>query len=488
MRPMTGDGRFRFHVPDRADAWLAAAAAVLVNVMLSWRPSFWFDEAATVAAADRSEIDILRLVLNFDAVHALYYLAMHAWFSWVPINEFTARLPSAVAVGAAAAGLIVLGKLIADRPTAWAGAAAFTVLPRTLWSAVEARSYALTAALAVWLTVVFVIAATRRGSAMWALYGFTLALAVASFVYLALMVPAHAATLAVQRKWRGLLAVAIVTAAGLSLVLPLVALASGQRAHQLWWIGSGGYFTGVLWEQWLTGSRLFITAAVVVLIWGTVLLVKRHTQGAASALAVALPWALIPTAVLIAYSLLVDDAYQPRYLTFTAPGIGLVLGVCVVAIARDRVGILATLLAVLALSSSTAFATQRSPYGKPGGADYSAVANVIAANSRPHDCVAFGFAQHEPLRAVAAARPGAFAGLDDVAAGVSGAYAAQLWTQDLPLDSDPVRSRLAACRVLWAIVDSATPTPVVNDAEQQGFSVDHRWKLNRSIVIRLKKG
>src|SRR5579875_2734745 len=153
MRAMTGDVRIRLAVPERADAWLAAAVAVLVNVALSWRPSFWFDEAATVAAANRSEIDILRLVLNFDAVHALYYLAMHAWFSLVPINEFTARLPSALAVGVAAAGLIVLGRLVADRPTAWAGAVAFIVLPRTLWAGVEARSYAFTAALAVWLTV-----------------------------------------------------------------------------------------------------------------------------------------------------------------------------------------------------------------------------------------------------------------------------------------------------------------------------------------------
>ncbi|HZE17158.1 MAG TPA: hypothetical protein VE197_16475, partial [Mycobacterium sp.] len=156
--------RFRFNVPDRADPWIALAVATVVSMLFSWRPSFWFDEAATVAAANRSEIDILRLLLNFDAVHGLYYLAMHVWLSWVPINEFTARLPSAVAVGAAAAGTTVLGKLVADRPTAWAAAAAFTVLPRTLWSAVEARSYALTAAIAVWLTVVLVIAATRRGA------------------------------------------------------------------------------------------------------------------------------------------------------------------------------------------------------------------------------------------------------------------------------------------------------------------------------------
>jgi mannosyltransferase len=205
-------------------------------------------------------------------------------------------------------------------------------------------------------------------------------------------------------------------------------------------------------------------------------------------LAVALPWALIPTAVVIAYSVLVNNVYQPRYLSFTAPGFALILGVCAAAIARNRIRFLAALLAVLALSAGTAFLTQRSSYGKPGGADYSAIADVISANARPHDCVAFGFAQHEPLRAVAAARPDAFTGLDDVAAGVSGAYAAQLWTQDLPLESDIVRSRFAACAVLWAIIDSATPSPIINDAQRQGFTVDREWKLNRSIVVRLRRG
>jgi len=145
------------------------------------------------------------------------------------------------------------------------------------------------------------------------------------------------------------------------------------------------------------------------------------------------------------------------------------------------------LLAVLALSSSTAFVTQRSVYGKPGGADYSEIARFIKANSRPHDCVVFGFADHEPLLAVAAARPDVFVHLNDVAAGVSGAYAAQLWTQDLPLDSDAVRPRLAACTVLWAIIDRKTPSPVVDAAKRQGFEVDQEWALHRSVVVRLKR-
>ena len=132
----------------------------------------------------------------------LDYFGMHAWLSRVPINEFTARLPRAVAVGVAAAGMIVLGKLVADR--------------------------------------------ARRGSALWALYCLTLALAVVSFVYLGLLVFAHAVTLALGRNRRQLLPFEVAVAAALVLASPLIALAADQRLS--WpgrrWCWSAGRPTG----------------------------------------------------------------------------------------------------------------------------------------------------------------------------------------------------------------------------------------------------
>ena len=71
--------------------------------------------------------------------------------------------------------------------------------------------------------------------------------------------------------------------------------------------------------------------------------------------------------------------------------------------------------------------------------------------------------------------------------GVSGADAAQLWSEDLPLDSDIVKPRLAVCQVLWAVIDRTTPSPVMDAAERQGFAVHREWTLNRSIVVRLRR-
>ena len=338
------------------------------------------------------------------------------------------------------------------------------MLPRTLWAGVRRDRYAFTAALAVWLTVVFILAVTGRGSALWVLYGFVLALAVVSFVYLALIALAHAVTLAVQRKWRLLLPFAIATAAGLALVSPLAALAAGpERAQQLWWIGGGNYLNGVLWEQWLTGSKLFLCArssfwAGARCCWSGVQFPAPRTCW---------QWRCPGCYSHCGVDRLLNVGQQrlpPEVPDLHRTGFRAAAGIvrC-----GDRPGSHPG-------SGSVAVGarderrnrfplTQRSANGKPGAADYSAVADVVAANSRPQDCVTFGFAQHEPLRAIAAARPDAFAGLDDVAAGVSGAYAAQLWTQSLPLDGDLVRSRLTACRVLWAVVDRSTPSPVVND-------------------------
>ncbi|MBY0442647.1 MAG: hypothetical protein K2Q25_11025, partial [Mycobacteriaceae bacterium] len=360
------------------------------------------------------------------------------------------------------------------------------VVPRTLWAAVEARSYALTAALAVWLTVVCVLAALRGGAALWSLYAFVLALAVVSFVYLGLLVFAHVLTLAVIGPRRRLAPLGAAVTAGLVLALPLLTVAASQR-HQISWIDiTGGSGTAVaLWDQWFTHSRLFLCVGSVLLAWGTVVLLRQRARGSAAALAVALPWVVVPTILLIGYSAFFSNIYQPRYLTYTTPGLGLLFGVCVVAIARHRTRYVVLLVAILVLSCSTAFVTQRSRYGKPGGADYSVVADMIATYARPHDCVIFGSAPREPLRAIAAARPAAFALLDDVAVGVSGPEAAQLWSQDLPLDSDAVRSRLASCAVLWAIVDRQPDPPLVRAAQQYQFSVDRRWILPRTMVVRL---
>jgi mannosyltransferase len=473
----------------RVEPWLAGITATVVAGALSWRPSFWFDEAATIASANRSEADILRMLVNFDAVHAAYYLAMHAWFGVVPINEFTARLPSVIAVGLGAAGMVVLGRMLGDRVTSWTAAAAYIVMPRILWAAVEARSYAFTVALAVWLTVAFVHAATRGGAAAWGCYALLLTVSTVTFVYLSLMVAVHLLALPVLRaRIRCAAAFGLATIAGLAVAWPVVALGYQQR-HQLSWIPPShpDIVDDVLLQEWFVGSEAFAVLAATLLLVGAVFTVVQRKQESWQLLAVAIPWTVVPASVILGYAWFINNLYQPRYLTFSAPGVALLLAAAMRAITRGQALVGAAVAVALLLAATPVYLTERGRFPKPDGEDLSAVADVVGAGARAGDCFAFEVIKPHALRAAAAARPDAFAGLTDVTAGQAGPDVADLFPRDLPLNSDTVAHRLAGCRSLWAVFSQGQPSPVVDRAVRAGFAVDRRWPLNVSEVVRLVK-
>ncbi len=89
---------------------------------------------------------------NVDAVEGLYYLLMHGWFKIVPPTEFWSRAPSGLAIGGAAAGLVVLGKQFSTRTVALTAGVVCAILPRATWAGIQARPYALSMMAAVWLT------------------------------------------------------------------------------------------------------------------------------------------------------------------------------------------------------------------------------------------------------------------------------------------------------------------------------------------------
>src|SRR5246127_3693405 len=90
------------------DPWAIAVFAAVVSGAWACRPSLWFDEGATISAsASRTLPELWKLLGSIDAVHGLYYLLMHGWFAIFAPTEFWSRAPSALAIGAAAAGVTV---------------------------------------------------------------------------------------------------------------------------------------------------------------------------------------------------------------------------------------------------------------------------------------------------------------------------------------------------------------------------------------------
>ena len=169
---MTGvAGEWRRH-RGALDPLLIGVFAAAVSLAGAARPSFWYDEAATISASySRSLGQLWHMLGNVDAVHGLYYLLMHGWFCIFPPTEFWSRAPSALAVGGTAAGVVVLGRQLSTRTVAIAAGVICAILPRTTWAGIEARPSALSMMAAVWLTVLLVVAVRRRNAWIWAAYG-----------------------------------------------------------------------------------------------------------------------------------------------------------------------------------------------------------------------------------------------------------------------------------------------------------------------------
>ena len=103
----SGDDHSRLRI--WLDPCLVGVLATVISLAGAGRPSFWYDEAATMSASySRSLPQLWQMFGNVDAVEGAYYLLMHGWFNVFPPTEFWSRAPSGLAVGGAAAGVVVL--------------------------------------------------------------------------------------------------------------------------------------------------------------------------------------------------------------------------------------------------------------------------------------------------------------------------------------------------------------------------------------------
>ncbi|MFD4293721.1 glycosyltransferase family 39 protein, partial [Rhodococcus sp. NPDC058532] len=249
----------------------AGLLATLIGIAGSWIPSFWWDEAATVSAADRPLPALTELVLDrIDAVHGLYYLLMHGWFAVFGFGELSARIPSALAVGAGTAALVQLARTLAGIRVAVLAGAVFMILPRITWAATEARSYALVAAMAAVTGLVLVVALRSARRGWWVLYTVVTAVSVVLFFHSAVLVVAHAITVGVGRRHR--LRFAAAATAASALVAPFAVLAISQ-SRQIGWVPplDSRIAETIAVDQWFPGAAgfgalclLIVAAALVV--------------------------------------------------------------------------------------------------------------------------------------------------------------------------------------------------------------------------------
>ncbi|MGF2946055.1 glycosyltransferase family 39 protein [Mycobacterium sp.] len=492
------------------DPWTVAALATAISAAWASRPSLWFDEGATIsAAANRTLPELWRLLGHIDAVHGLYYLVMHGWFAIFPPTEFFSRLPSALAVGAAAAGVTVFTRQFTPRATAVCAGVVFAILPRITWAGMEARSYAFAVAAAIWLTVLLVAAVRSNRPRLWVGYALGLAVSILLSLNLVLLVTVYAAALPLLAP-RGsrtspVIRWAVATTVAVGAMTPFLTFAHGQVFQVNWLFPvSWHYAFDIVQRQYFDHSVPFavLTAVLVVAAVAARLSGVAAPAGATrNLLVLCAAWILVPTALVVLYSAVVEPIYFPRYLILSTPAVAVIMAVCITTIARGPWPTAGVVLLFAVAAVPNYLFIQRWPYAKEGW-DYSQVADLIGSHASPGDCLlvdnTVGW-RPGPARALLATRPGSFRSLIDVERGAYGPKAGWLWDGHVAVWL--TTAKINQCSTIWTITsrDGALPdhqagsslppgtfgrAPAYRFPGYLGFRVVERWQFHYSQVVK----
>ncbi|PZQ91574.1 MAG: hypothetical protein DI534_00925 [Leifsonia xyli] len=484
-------------------ALLLGVAGALIGFAGSWLPSYWGDEAASVLAANRSWPNLLLLIGHVDAVHGVYYAGLHLWTAVFGTSELATRLPSAVGVGFLVAGVVVLARLLGGGRLAWIAGVVAIALPRTMFMAVEARSYALGTAVAVWVTVLLVELLRReRRRMLWLGYAASMAAAMYLFLYLGLLLAVHAGFVLLFHRgriqvWARSAALAVV------LAVPILVMGFLER-RQIGFLANRDYagVSNVLVGQWF-GDPVFATLAwalITVALGATVApLVRRRAAVEPARLrlvALAALWLLLPTALLLLGNAVVAPMYIARYVSFCVPAAAMLIAVGVDLVARflgrRRLGeplALGIALATIVAVAAPDYLAQRGEFAKDGGSDWRAVASYLESHAASGDAVVFDQTtkpSRDP-RLVADLYPASVARLRDVALVSPAGDGGELW--DTVDSNETLGASIVESREVWAVELSVGTTPPsdVTFLERLGYVVADSALIHRTTVFHLVK-
>jgi mannosyltransferase len=460
----------------RAPDWAVIVPATVTLAIMLWgitAPAYWADEADTVSAASRSLPQLIRLLGHVDAVHGLYYLLVWPVVQLAGPSEFATRLPSAVSMAAAAAGIAAIGVRMASRRVGCCAGLLFAVLPVISGQAHNARPYGMVTATAVLASYLLVRAVDDPRRGWLAAYGGALALAGYLELFALLLVPAHALALRrlarcdqrlLARRWA-----AAVTGAALAAAPPLV-LGWLQRDQISWiqrpgWADTGGMIVS------LAGGSLALAVAVWVLLavgcaraW-----VSVSGQGLTATkrlVWLALPWLALPPVVMLAISQ-VKPIYNFRYIVFCVPALALLGGAGLSALGRVwRAGVA---IGVVALAVP-ALLTMR-----VRGDGLREAASFLATHERPGDAIVYPGTGIPPWYL---AYPDGFGSLADIGLARSPAASGRLYGVSVPVAVLKRREQHAGR--IWAVQMGQwqDPAPYVST----GFRLLHTWQLSHGYL------
>ena len=477
--------------PDPGPAWLPlgpALVTLLVGLYKITGPSFTRDESATLAAVHRSFPELVSMLGHVDVVHGAYYALI-----WVVVRiggsgEFALRLPSAIAMAIAAAMVTLLGRRLVS---SWAGLAAgltFAFLPQVSWFAGNAREGAGLTALGCVASYCLLRGLTDNVTrCRWlAAYGVTLVALGLGNLFALLLVVAHAVTLAWSRREyrvdRGFVVRwAAAVAATLMLVSP-VAVVGYSELRQIRWIKPPSVYSLLSVERLVGDTRLFLLVLAIVACAvvastgpasaGSASGSRRSAHWPAGLLSMALPWLLLPQAILLTASV-IHPVYTFRYIVYCIPAAALLIGAALAALGRYAGPVALVVIVLGGLPSQLA---ERRADGHD--VDIRRVDHLVARQERPGDALLNISDQTGPRkgtgeRTLEGAYPYGLARLRDISAGASPQQSATLG--GTYASAALIRQRLTQVTRLW-VAEWTTPKPVpVLDG--LGFRLIHSWDV-----------
>ncbi|HKT01245.1 MAG TPA: glycosyltransferase family 39 protein [Rugosimonospora sp.] len=338
-------------------------------------PSLWADELATWGAVRMDWSPLFRLLGNVDAVVAPYYVVTKAWAAVAGTSPVALRVPSVLAMTAAAGFVALLGARLHSR---WVGLLAgltFALTPATSRYGQEARPYAFAVLFAVVATLLLVRYVDRPGFATGVPYALAIALLGAFHVLGLLLLVAHA--VAVRHR---LLRWAVWAGAGLVPLLPLFWLGYLQRG-QVAWIPPA-HLHVILGAPDVVFVSADVAGAMVAL--GLLGFARRPNAVLLAS------WALVPFAVLALVGQFAPLFYA-RYLLYSLPAWVLLVALALDRLSRTQALVVTLVVAVLGAPTQNAI---RDPDGHSTASSLAGA--VIARNELPGDAIAYKLNETAP--------------------------------------------------------------------------------------------
>lgn len=471
--------------------WAEAVPAAVTLVVMLWgisAASFNRDEAATLSAVHRTLPELFRLLGHLDAVHGLYYVIVWIMVKLFGPAEAVVRMPSALAMAAAAAGITLLGRRLLSRPAGIAAGLVFAALPIVSYYGQYGRSPALVTALATWASYLFArvlgadsgTAARRRWLAG---YGASLVLLGLANVFALLLIPAHAVTLAL--RWRAAdrrlaLGWLITAMAAVILVGPLLIVALPQRS-QISWLSSSQNGKLITLEQFGGPAKVTFCLLAIALVGLGYSVWRNRARPVAGAgwlarlpelPALAVPWLVLPAALLLAASQLIYPVFVLRYVLFCVPAAALLAGAALTALGRVAGPVALALLVLLAIPAQVSYRGQAGH-----GDNLRAIDRILSREYRPGDWVFYTDYINGNLPV-----PYSFglAKVPDISADQPAAKVGNLVGIALP--PAQVRDHISRVHRLWVIeMNTDSPVPILNGLH---FRLAATWKRT-DIWLRL---